>query len=345
MAASSRRPPPGGPCDHPPVVERRVVTSENPALAGLSWPLFEARGEREGPRLTLLAGIHGGEYPAIAAVRTFMRELDTATLTGSILAVPIASPTSFRARSAFVVPEDGRNLNRAFPGRADGSFTDVLADHIFRSFIAGSDLLIDLHGGDLFEALEPFTIYEDSAQRETAHRLACAFNFPYVIRESGGALRGMTSAAAAEAGIPAVIAEAGGCGLLEPDAVRLHLAGLGNALRAAGMLPGEPDPPAVTQHLAEDFRWLRSVNDGWWQPEVAVGATVSAGDRLGAILDPFGDELEDVVAPLAGAVAFLTTSPAVGRDGLLLAIAGALTPTAVPAPTGPRALGDGGSSR
>jgi predicted deacylase len=308
------------------MVERRVVTAENPILGDLRWPIFDARGEHDGPRLTLLAGVHGAEYPAIAAVRTFMRELDTKALAGSILAVPITSPTSFRARSAFVVPEDGRNLNRAFPGRADGSFTDALAEHVFQSFIAGSDLLIDLHGGDLFEALEPFTIYEDSPQREMAHRLACAFNFPYVIREQGGDLRGMTSAAAADAGIPAIIAEAGGCGLLEPDAVRLHLDGLRNALRAAGMLDEPVVAPPVAQRLAGEFRWVRCAGEGWWQPEVGVGAAVAAGRRLGAILDPFGDELEQVEAPIGGAVAFLTTSPAVGRDGLLLAIAGSLSP-------------------
>jgi predicted deacylase len=308
------------------MVERRIVMAENPILSDLRWPIFDARGEHDGPRLTLLAGVHGAEYPAIAAVRTFMRELDTKALAGSILAVPIASPTSFRARSAFVVPEDGRNLNRAFPGRPDGSFTDALAEHVFQTFIAGSDLLIDLHGGDLFEALEPFTIYEDSPQREMAHRLACAFNFPYVIREQGGDLRGMTSAAAADAGIPAIIAEAGGCGLLEPEAVRLHLEGLRNALRAAGMFDEPLVAPAVTQRLAGEFRWVRCAGEGWWQPEVGVGAAVAAGGRLGAILDPFGDELEQVEAPIAGAVAFLTTSPAVGRDGLLLAIAGSLSP-------------------
>jgi hypothetical protein len=308
------------------MIERRTVTSSNPLLAGLGWPVFEARGPRDGPRLTLMSGIHGGEYPAIAAVRTFMRELDTTALAGSILAVPIASPTSFRARSAFVVPEDGRNLNRAFPGRAGGSFTDALADHIFQTFVAGSELVIDLHGGDLFEALEPFTIYQHSPEHETAHRLACAFNFPYVIRQQGDDLRGMTNAAAAAAGIPAVIAEAGGCGLLEPAAVRLHLDGLRNALRAAGMLDGPVVAPSGPQHLAAEFRWLRCRHEGWWQPEVEVGAMVDRGERLGAILDPFGDELEQIGAPLAGAVAFLTTSPAVGREGLLLAIAGGLTP-------------------
>jgi uncharacterized protein len=310
------------------MIQRRIVTSDDPTLAGLQWPVFEARGERDGPRLTLMAGIHGCEYPAIAAVRTFMRELDTSQLAGSILAVPIASPTSFHGRSAFVVPEDGRNLNRAFPGRAGGSFSEALAAHIFGTFITGSDLLIDLHGGDLFEALEPFTIYEDSPQGETARRLACAFNFPYVICEQGGDLRGMTSAAAAEAGIPAIIAEAGGCGLLEDDAVALHLAGLRNALRAAGMFEGEVTPPSGPQQISRDFRWLRCANAGWWQAEIEVGAQVRPGQRLGAILDPFGDEQEVISAPLAGAVAFLTSSPAVADDGLLLAIAGNLTPAA-----------------
>jgi uncharacterized protein len=307
------------------MVERRIITSDNPTLAGIEWPAFEARGERDGPRLTLMAGIHGCEYPAIAAVRTFMRELDTSALAGSILAVPITSPTSFHGRSAFVVPEDGKNLNRTFPGRPDGSFTEALADHIFTSFISGADLLIDLHGGDLFEALEPFAIYQDSPQRDMAGRLARAFGLPYVICQKGSDLKGMTNVAAADAGIPAIIAEVGGCGLLEADAVQTHLTGLGNALRAAGMLEGEVEPPATAQHLSEDFRWMRCAQAGWWQCEVEVGEMVTSGQRLGAVLDPFGDELEEIIAPLEGAIGFLTSSPAVGDDGLLLAIAGELT--------------------
>jgi hypothetical protein len=242
--------------------------------------------------------------------------------------VPFASPTSFRGRSAFVVPEDGRNLNRAFPGQADGSFTDALADHLFREFIAGSDLLIDLHGGDLFEALEPFAIYQDSPQRETAHAMARAFNFPYVIVQGEGSLGGMTSWAAAEAGIPAIIAEVGGCGLLEAEAVEAHLAGLHNALRAVGMLEGPVSASPVAQYLSEDFRWMRCRDAGWWQSEVTVGEMVETGQRLGAIQDPFGDEIEEIIAPLPGAIGFLTTSPAVTDDGLLLAIAGELSPLA-----------------
>jgi predicted deacylase len=313
-------------CDAVTVVTRRVITSANPTLDGLQWPVFEATGAHDGPRLLLMAGIHGCEYPAIAGVRGFMRGLDTAELSGSIRAVPIASPTTFTGRSAFVVPEDGKNLNRCFPGDPNGSFTEALADHIFTEFISPADLVIDLHGGDLFEALEPFAIYDDSPQRETAHRMATAFGLPYVISQEGGDLGGMTSSAAAAAGKPAIIAEVGGCGLLEQDAVDRHVAGVQNALRAVGMLSGEPQRLIEKQWLAREFRWLHCADAGWWQAEVTVGQRVAAGDRLGAVLDPFGDELEVIDAPLDGAIGFITSSPAVADGGLLLAIAGGLSP-------------------
>jgi uncharacterized protein len=306
------------------MVTRRVMRFSAPALRKLRWPVFEAAGVRDGPRLCLLAGVHGCEYPAIAAVVRFMRELDTSALSGSIVAMPIVSPTSYAARSPFVVPEDGRNLNRCFPGDAGGSFTQVLAHHVFSELVATSDLLIDLHGGDMVEALEPFVLYDDSPRRETADLIARGFGFRYVVCDASDQLGGTTSAAAAAAGIAAVTAEAGGCGLLETAQVDRHLRGLRNALRVVGMLAGEPDPPPVDQRLVERFRWLRCGQPGWWQPEVSVGAQVAAGDRLGVILDPFGDEQEVITAPEQGVTLFLTTSPAVGRDGLLVGLGGGL---------------------
>jgi predicted deacylase len=306
------------------MVTRRIATSKAPMLRELRWPVFEATGARDGPRLCLIAGVHGCEYPPIAAVVRFMRELDTSSLSGSIVAVPIVSPTSYAARSPFVVPEDRRNLNRSFPGDPDGSFTDALAHHVFTEFIAPSDLLIDLHAGDMVEALEPFVLYDDSPRRQTAERLARAFGFGYVVCDTTDALSGSTSAAAAAAEIPAVIAEAGGCGLLESAEVERHVRGLHNALRAVGMLPGEPEPPPPDQRLVERFVWVYSGDAGWWQAELGAGDVVVAGDRLGAILDPFGDELETITAPGPGVVLFLTTSPAVAREGLLLGLGGGM---------------------
>jgi hypothetical protein len=306
------------------VVIRRLVRSSHPVLDGLEWPVFEAVGARDGPRACLLAGVHGCEYSSIAALTRFMREVDVAALTGTIVAVPVVSPTSFAARSPFVVPEDGRNLNRSFPGDPDGSFTDVLAHHVFTEFVAGADLLIDLHGGDMVEALEPFALYDDSPVRDTAERLARAYGLGYIVCDTTDTLGGTTSAAAAAARIPGVTAEAGGRGLLEPAEVERHLHGLRSSLRAAGVLDGEPDPPPAGQQLVECFLSLRTPVRGWWQPAVDVGDTVATGDLLGRVLDGFGDTLEVITAPEPGALLFLTSSPAVEADGLLVGLGAGL---------------------
>jgi hypothetical protein len=247
-------------------------------------------------------------------------------VTGSIVAVPVVSPTAFAARSPFVAPEDGRNINRSFPGDPDGTFTDILAHHVFCEFIAGSDALIDLHGGDMVEALEPFALYDDSPVGDTAQGLARAYGLRYVICNTTDPLAGTTSAAAAGAGIPGVIAEAGGRGLLEAAEVARHLRGLGSTLRAAGVLDGEPDLPPEDQCLVDRLVWLRAGAVGWWRPVVSVGDTIAAGDRLGDVLDGFGEVSETVTAPDAGVVLCVTSSPAVQADGLLLGLGTGLRP-------------------
>jgi predicted deacylase len=258
-----------------------------------------------------------------------MNTLDTSLLAGRITAVPIVNMTSFRARTAFVVPEDGKNLNRCFPGSPDGTLSEVLAHHVFTELIAPSDVLIDLHGGDMVEALEPFTLYDESPIGEETRRLAISFGFPYIVRSTEDApIAGTTSAAAAAAGIPAVIAEAGGCGLLEESAVRLHLDGLRRALGCLGMLSDSPTPPRG-QQLVDRFLWLRSANEGWWEPVVRAGEVVSHGAALGTVKNFFGDVLEDVIAPEDGVVLFLTSSPAVNADGLLLGLGARLEPIRV----------------
>src|SRR5207245_3670952 len=81
------------------VIERRMIGYEHELLAGLEHPCFVARGAKDGPRLSLIGGIHGCEYSSVAAVIRFMNELDTAELAGTITAVPVVSLESFRARS------------------------------------------------------------------------------------------------------------------------------------------------------------------------------------------------------------------------------------------------------
>src|SRR5262249_33825028 len=257
----------------------------------------------------------------------FLRDLDESRLRGSIVAVPVVNVTGFRARSPFVTPEDGKNLNRCFPGDAGGSFSEALAHQLFERVIAPSDALIDLHGGDLVEALEPFTLYDESPVQERAHAMAVAFGLRYLIRtQAAEAIGGTTSHAAAAAGIPAITPEAGGCGQTDQPSIAAHVSGLENTLRMLGVLEGEPDPPPPGQSLVRRFVWLRSPVAGWWDAAVEPGQTVSAGQRRGAVRDLHGHELHPVDAPEPGVIMFVTSSPAMAQDGILLAVGGGIEP-------------------
>jgi predicted deacylase len=301
----------------PPKVLRRTLS-----LAGLDVPVIELTGSA-GPRLTVLAGVHGCEYAPMAAVRRWTRALAERDLRGSVRAVPVLNLPAFRARSPFVVPDDGKNLNRCFPGDPAGTVAERLAHAAFTQLIEGSDALVDAHAGDMVEALEPFALYDAGASEDRARELAVAYGLGYVIRQEPGpgrAVGGTTSTAAAEIGIPAIIAEAGGCGLVEPAAVAAHVRGLDRVLAVLGMT-SDPAPDGEAPVYLGRFLWLRAAREGWWEPVVRPGQRVAAGQALGTVSSLDGAQvLQSVTAPAPGVPMFITSSPAVAATGLLLGL-------------------------
>ena len=302
-------------------------------LAGLEVPVIELAGAADGPRLVVLAGVHGCEYASMAAVRRWARGLEERDLRGRVVAVPVLNLPAFRARTPFVVPDDGKNLNRCFPGDPAGTLADRLAYDAFTQLISGSDALVDAHTGDMVEALEPFALYDAGPAEARARELASAYGLGYVIRQEPGpdrAVGGSTSAAAAEVGIPAIIAEAGGCGLVERAAVDAHVRGLDRILAALGMTGPPPGPspaeagPAHEPAYLRRFLWLRCEDEGWWEPAVSPGEAVAAGQLLGTVSSLDGARLlQTITAPAAGVPMFITSSPAVAADGLLLCLGAA----------------------
>jgi hypothetical protein len=307
----------------PPKVTRRTLD-----LAGLDVPVVELNGAGDGPLLTVLAGVHGCEYVPMAAVREWTRALAARELRGRVRAVPVLNLPAFWARSPFVVPDDGKNLNRCFPGSPSGTLAERLADATFTQLITGSDALIDVHCGDLVEALEPFALYEAGPAEARARELAACYGLGYVIRQEAGpdrAVGGTTSGAAAEVGIPAITAEAGGCGLVERAAVDLQVRGLDRVLALLGMTDDADgssggEPPVYLSR----FIWLRSTDAGWWEPAVSAGDAVAEGQLLGTVSSLDGSQiLQTITAPAGGVPMFLTSSPAVAADGLLLGLGAA----------------------
>jgi uncharacterized protein len=296
------------------------ISSQN--LADMLVPVAVVRGQAEGPRVTVLAGVHGCEYSAMSAARRLIRELEGKPVAGQVVIIPVLNVPAFTERAPFVVPEDGKNLNRCFPGDPAGSLADRLADAVFSRFICKTDALIDMHSGDMVEDLIPFTWYDSSLAETQSRQMAEAYGLGYIVRhgtEPVHPVPGSTSTAAASLNIPAITPEAGRQGRLEAEAIETHLRGLRRVLASLGVLSDEETAPAPlpSEHL-DGSSWVRCKVGGWWEPSVGVGESLARGQILGTVTNLQGDLVEEVVAPAGGVCLCVTSSPAVKDSGLVL---------------------------
>lgn len=282
-------------------------------------PMWLINGDQAGPTLVVTGGVHGAEYASIAAALDLGRSLDPRSLRGRVIVVPVVNLPGFLARSIYVCPLDGKNPNRVFPGDAVGTCSEQIADWVFRNIISQADYYVDLHGGDLIEALVPFTIFFRSGNEQVDARsleMAKIFGIHYLVSSVNP---GSTIAAAACAGIPSILTESGGQGIWTAEQVADHTNGLHRLMTHLEMVPGSaPEPTPFT--LLEQFLWVRSEHEGFWYPQVSVGATVHAGQELGSIKDWEGNVLQTGLSPAAGTVLFIVSSLAIHENDPLLAI-------------------------
>ena len=155
---------------------------------GARIPVSVIRGRNPGPVLALLAGVHGYEYPGITALQRLRKSVRTADLSGTLILVHIANPPSFYGRTVYTSPADGKNLNRVFPGKKDGSLSERIADSITRHVIEQADFLVDLHAGDGNEVLRPYVYMPVTGQPalDAASRgMALAFGLDHIIIDEG----------------------------------------------------------------------------------------------------------------------------------------------------------------
>ncbi|KAA0549870.1 succinylglutamate desuccinylase [Bacillus sp. BGMRC 2118] len=283
-------------------------------------PTFLIKGKQEGPKVLILGGIHGCEYTSIDAALQLGRNLQPHDVKGSLVVIPIANPASFYARSIYVHPQDGKNLNRMFPGDQHGTEAERLAYWLTETCFEKVDYIIDLHGGDMIEALVPFTIYhvtENTELVKKSKRIASLYDIQYVIGSSGQ-VPGSTYGCAAEKGKVAIIAEAGQQGVLsETESKRLQK-GTRNILKSIGMVEGEVTETSST--FLSVFDWYRATYKGLWYPAVTIGDIVQSGDLLGKITDEFGETLVNIYSRTKGIVLFLVTSLAINENDPLLAV-------------------------
>jgi len=276
-------------------------------------------GTEDGPTLVVTGGVHAAEYASIAAALDLGRNLAPEHLRGRVVVVPIMNVPGFSSRSIYICPLDGKNLNRVFPGNAAGTASEQIAEWIFRNVMKQADYYVDLHGGDLIEALVPFTIFFRSGNEKVdrvSQEMAQAFGIHYLVRSE---TPGSTFSTMSRAGVPSILTESGGQGIWTAQDVALHTDGLNRLMRHLKMIPG-PAPEPLPYTLLDQFIWLRSEHDGFWYPAVSVGDSVKKGQDLGGVKDHQGKVLQSAVCPADGRILFIVTSLAINNTDPLLAV-------------------------
>jgi predicted deacylase len=282
-------------------------------------PMWLINGAGEGPTLVVTAGVHAAEYASIAAALELGRSLGPESLSGRVIVAPVVNMPAFSARSIYVCPLDGKNPNRMFPGNPQGTASEQIAHWLFRNVILQGTYYVDLHGGDLIEALVPFTIFFRSGNQrvdEVSLEIAKVFGIHFLVCSE---TPGSTFCAASVAGIPSILAESGGQGIWTAEDVWQHTNGLHRLMRHLKMTPGGA-PDIVPFTLLERFLWLRSEHEGFWYPAVAVNDRVKVGQNLGLVKDCEGHVLQTAISPADGIVLFIVSSLAINRTDPLLAV-------------------------
>ena len=286
---------------------------------GTRIPVTVINGAKPGPVLGLVAGTHGYEYVPIVAMQHFPSKVDPAELSGTIIIVHVANLPAFLGRAIYYTPGDGKNLNRVYPGRADGSISERIAYAITREVIQKSDYLADLHCGDGNEALRPYAYWMTSgtaAVNEKSREMVMAFGLDHIVIDTERATDPdnsvYTSNTAITRGKPSITTETGLLGRVDNEFVALIQTGVYNLLRHFKMLPGEP-------RLAEHTAWidrnevLRSPTTGTFYARVQPGQTVEQGALLGVLTDFFGQTVQEIRAPFAGEVLYVVGTPPVSQ--------------------------------
>ncbi len=282
-------------------------------------PVTVFHGAADGPVLALTAGVHGYEFPPILAAQALLDRIDPARLRGTVILVRIANVEAFEQRVPYVNPFDRQNLNRSFPGRADGTQTERIAWALTTEVIRRCDVHVELHSGDGAEWLEGFAgIYGGplAARYETARAIGLAFGFRNIIRyemltqAQVDAGRSLNRQAVAD-GKPTVLIEMGENGRRDPAFVDAIVNGVENTLRVLGMTDGAATPPRADTRWFDATASAVSTHTGIFTPVAAAGRFVTEGELLGTVRDYAGRVVQEITSPIAGYVMYGLAGPPV----------------------------------
>lgn len=259
-------------------------------------PIIIERAKTPGPTILFTAGIHGDEINGVDIVRQLITRKINKPKRGTIICMPILNIFGFlNSNRAF---PDGRDLNRMFPGSANGSLASRVAHRLMTEIIPEVDLIVDFHtgGASRFNAAQ-IRIVKDHPELD---ELARIFGAPFVLYSDHIAKTFRN--ACFQLGKPILLYEGGKSFYVDNLISKIGVEGVKRLLDHYGMLnprikASTPKRPTI---FIEDSTWIRARQSGMFKPLININTKVAVNEVLGQITDPYGKVYNEVKSTIDG---------------------------------------------
>jgi predicted deacylase len=273
---------------------RTTYSDTRAAYGTIEFPIVVVRNG-DGPSVLLMAGNHGDEYEGQVTLSRLARELEPDDITGRVIIMPAANAPAAMAGTRRS-PIDNGNLNQSFPGRADGTPTEQIADYVETQLLPRVQCWVDLHsGGSSLDMLPSVSIHMSGDPDLDARNMAAlrAFGAPIAVCYQFQNERAASSAAQRH-GVSYLYGEFGGGGDVDPVGVAMTRDGTLRLLAHLGVLrSGKFAPPAAPpmrllqvgfrDYLHNRRHYVFAEHAGLFEPLRRLGEEVKAGEPIGCI--------------------------------------------------------------
>lgn len=259
-------------------------------------PIIIERAKTPGPTILFTAGIHGDEINGVDIVRQLITRKINKPKRGTIICMPILNIFGFlNSNRAF---PDGRDLNRMFPGSANGSLASRVAHRLMNEIIPEVDLIVDFHtgGASRFNAAQ-IRIVKDHPELD---ELARIFGAPFVLYSDHIAKTFRN--ACFQLGKPILLYEGGKSFYVDNLISKIGVEGVKRLLDHYGMLNPriKASTPKRSTIFIEDSTWIRARQSGMFKPLININTKVTVNTILGQITDPYGKVYNEVKSTIDG---------------------------------------------
>lgn len=280
----------------------------------------------DGPRVAVIAGIHGDELEGLYVCHLLSAWLDKLqrtspkSLLGRVELYPAINTLGLDTLTRGL-PVFDTDLNRAFPGSLNGPLPERLAAALMLE-LTGAAVVVDIHASNIYLREIP-QVRINQEFDELLVPIAKQMNLDLIWLHGAATVLETTVAHSLNScGTPCLVAEMGVGMRITPKYCEQLVAGILNVWKNLGVLASDALIPE-TAHLpmiADDsnVHYLNAQTSGMFIPSAAHWTDVRCGEILGTIVSPFrGEILSEVRSPVDGVLFTLREYPLVYEGSLM----------------------------